>query len=114
MAGDVVFCCPTGPAVQAAPTGCSSACYSFLSYSLRVQLVSFPEAEAHAMLENTISIEGRIIRTDWISKIQRGKKNGTLTCTIWLSVGPVGVYSFEGSAAKTALHLLSNHAALQA
>jgi hypothetical protein len=66
------------------------------------------------MLENTISIEGRIIRTDWISKIQRGKKNGTLTCSIWLSVGPVGVYAFEGSAAKTALHLLSNHAALQA
>ena len=81
---------------------------------LTVQLVSFPEAEAHAMLENTISIEGRTIRTDWISKIQRGKKNGTLTCNIWLSVGPVGVYSFEGSAAKTALHLLSNHAALQA
>ena len=66
------------------------------------------------MLENTISIEGRTIRTDWIYKIQRRKENGTLTCTIWLSVGPVGVYSFEGSAAKTALDLLSNHAALQA
>jgi hypothetical protein len=66
------------------------------------------------MLANTISIEGRTIRTDWIYKIQRGKENGTVTCTIWLSVGPVGVYSFEGSAAETALQKLSNHSALQA
>ena len=66
------------------------------------------------MLENSISIEGHTIRTDWITKIQRGKENGTLTCTIWLSVGPVGFYAFEGNAAKTVLHLLSNHAALQA
>ncbi|HEY1860195.1 MAG TPA: hypothetical protein VGG61_07565 [Gemmataceae bacterium] len=66
------------------------------------------------MLANTISIDGRTIRTDWINKIQRGKENGTLTCTIWLSVGPVGVYAFEGSAAKTALQLLSTHSALQA
>jgi hypothetical protein len=66
------------------------------------------------MLANTISIEGKTIRTDWINKIQRGKEHGTVTCTLWLSVGPVGVYSFEGSAAKTALELLSNHSALQA
>ena len=66
------------------------------------------------MLHNTISVEGRTIRTDWINKIERGKENGAVTCTIWLSIGPVGVYSFEGSAAKTALQLLSNHAALQA
>jgi hypothetical protein len=66
------------------------------------------------MLANTISIDGRTIRTDWINKIQRGKENGMLTCTIWLSVGPVGVYSFEGSSAKTALQLLSTHSALQA
>jgi hypothetical protein len=66
------------------------------------------------MLENTISIEGRHIRKDWINKIQRGNENGTLTCTIWLSVGPVGVYAFKGPAAKTALQLLSTHAALKA
>jgi hypothetical protein len=65
------------------------------------------------MLENTISIDGRTIRTDWIYKIQRGKENGTVTCTIWLSVGPVGVYAFEGNAAKTALKLLSGHSAAQ-
>jgi hypothetical protein len=66
------------------------------------------------MLPVTISINGQTIRTDWIKKIQRSKENGTVTCTIWLSVGPVGVYSFEGSAAKTALQLLSSHSALQA
>ena len=65
------------------------------------------------MLQNTICIEGRTIRTDWINKIERGKENGTVTCTIWFSVGPVGLYAFEGPAAKTALQLLSKHAALQ-
>jgi hypothetical protein len=64
------------------------------------------------MLGNTISIQGRTIRTDWINKIQKGKENGKPTCTIWLSVGPVGVYTFEGRDAQAALQLLSNHPAL--
>jgi hypothetical protein len=66
------------------------------------------------MLQNTICVDGRTIRTDWINKIERGKENGTVTCTIWFSVGPVGLFAFEGPAAKTALQLLSNHSALQA
>jgi hypothetical protein len=45
------------------------------------------------MMGNTIVVQNQPIRTDWINKIQRGKENGTLTCTIWLSVGPVGVYA---------------------
>jgi hypothetical protein len=63
---------------------------------------------------NTIVVQSQPIRTDWINKIERGKENGTLTCTIWLSVGTVGVYAFKGEDAKTALHLLANHSALQA
>jgi len=66
------------------------------------------------MLNNTIVVQGQPIRTDWINKIQRGKKKGTLTCTIWLSVGPVGVYAFKGRDAETALQLLANHSALEA
>jgi hypothetical protein len=66
------------------------------------------------MVNNTIVIQGQPIRTDWINKIQRGKEQGMLTCTIWLSVGPVGVYSFKGRDAETALQLLANHSALQA
>jgi hypothetical protein len=66
------------------------------------------------MLGNTILVQSQAIRTDWINKIERGKENGTLTCTIWLSVGPVGVYAFKGKDAKTALQLLANHSALQA
>jgi hypothetical protein len=64
------------------------------------------------MLENAISVQGRTIRTDWINRIQEGKEKGKPTCTIWLSVGPVGVYTFEGRDAQTALQLLSNHPAL--
>jgi hypothetical protein len=63
---------------------------------------------------NTIFVQDRPIRTDWIHKIQRGSENGTLTCTIWLSVGPVGVYAFTGTDAETALQLLASHPALQA
>jgi hypothetical protein len=63
---------------------------------------------------NTILVQGRPIRTDWIKKIQQGKEEGTLTCTIWLSVGPVGFYAFKGADAETALELLANHSALQA
>jgi hypothetical protein len=61
----------------------------------------------------TIVVQNQSIRTDWINKIQRGKEaNGTLTCTIWLSVGPVGFYDFKGKDAQTALTLLANHPAL--
>lgn len=66
------------------------------------------------MMANTIVIQSQTIRTDWINKIERGRENGMVTCTIWLSVGPVGVYAFKGSDAKTALRLLANHSALQA
>ena len=66
------------------------------------------------MMQNTILIDNQPIRTDWINKIQRGIENGMVTCTIWLSVGPVGFYTFKGSAAETALQLLENHSALQA
>ena len=66
------------------------------------------------MVNNTIVVQGQTIRTDWINKIQQGKEDGIVTCTIWLSVGPVGFYAFKGSAAETALQLLENHPALQA
>jgi hypothetical protein len=66
------------------------------------------------MLGNTILVQGRPIRTDWINKIQQGKENGSPTCTIWLSIGPIGVYAFKGRDAETALELLANHSALQA
>jgi hypothetical protein len=66
------------------------------------------------MMANTIVVQSQPIRTDWIHKIQRGDEKGTLTCTIWLSVGPVGLYTFKGKDAKTALRLLANHSALQA
>lgn len=64
------------------------------------------------MLGNTISVQSQSIRTDWISQIQKGREDGKLTCTIWLSVGPVGFYAFKGTDAKTALHLLADHPAL--
>jgi hypothetical protein len=64
------------------------------------------------MMGNTIVVQNQSIRTDWIHRIQRGKENGTLTCTIWLSVGCVGVYTFKGRDAKAALQLLANHPAL--
>jgi hypothetical protein len=66
------------------------------------------------MLENTVSIQSQQIRMDWINKIQQGTENGRLTCTIWLSVGPVGVYTFKGWEAETALQLLANHPAFEA
>lgn len=68
----------------------------------------------HPMPGNTILVQSQRIRTDWIHQIQRGRQNGVLTCTIWLSVGPVGVYAFEGKDAETALQLLAGHPALQA
>jgi hypothetical protein len=66
------------------------------------------------MLQNTIVVKSQPIRTDWIHQIQRGQENGTLTCTIWFAIGPVGFYSFKGKDAETALKMLANHPALQA
>lgn len=67
------------------------------------------------MMENTIFVKQLPIRTDWIHQIKRGKdKNGTLTCTIWFSIGSVGLYAFAGKDAKEALELLAQHPALDA
>jgi hypothetical protein len=66
------------------------------------------------MIGKTIVIHEKAIRTDWIHKIQSGKENGTLTCVIWLSIGPVGLYAFEGKDAETALGMLAGHPALSA
>lgn len=63
-------------------------------------------------MQNTIIVQNKTIRTDWIRKIEKGKENGVLTCTIWFSVGTVGVYFFKGDDAKTALQLLATHSAL--
>lgn len=65
-------------------------------------------------MDNTIVVQNHSIRTDWIHRIQKGKENGAPTCTIWFSVGPVGLYAFKGADAKTALQLLANHPALEA
>lgn len=65
-------------------------------------------------MQNTIFIQKQPIRTDWIRRIQRSRENGRLTCTVWLAVGPVSVYAFQGADAETALQLLANHPALQA
>ena len=65
------------------------------------------------MLANTIVVQSHSIRTDWIHQIRRSTEQGVLTCTIWLSVGPVSVYAFKGKDAKTALHLLEGHPAVQ-
>jgi hypothetical protein len=65
-------------------------------------------------LVNTIIVQNQPIRTDWINQIQQSKENGMATCTIWLSVGPIGVYAFKGKDAETALQLLADHPALQA
>lgn len=62
-------------------------------------------------MPRTIVIQNNSIRTDWIHKIEQGKENGVLTCTVWLSVGPVGVFTFKGDDAKAALQLLANHPA---
>jgi hypothetical protein len=66
------------------------------------------------MAGETIVIQNKPIRTDWIHQIQHGKENGVTTCTIWLSVGPVGVYGFTGRDAEAALQLLANHPGLDA
>jgi hypothetical protein len=66
------------------------------------------------MTGETIVVQNKSIRTDWIDQIQRGDENGITTCTIWLSVGPFGVYAFKGSDAEMALRLLANHPGLVA
>lgn len=60
-----------------------------------------------------ITVEGMTIRTDWIHHIRAGKENGTPTCTIWFSLGPVGVHTFTGKAARIAFELLENHPAMK-
>ena len=65
-------------------------------------------------MENTIIVQGQAIRTDWIHRIQRGQERGTLTCTVWLNVGPFGTYTFRGEDAEAALRLLANHPKLEA
>jgi hypothetical protein len=85
-------------------------------YNAGVTTISHQQnGAAHSMLlPNTIVIQSKPIRTDWIHRIGRGKENGALTCTIWLSVGPVGVYAFKGEDAQTALKLLAGHPAFPA
>jgi hypothetical protein len=39
--------------------------------------------------------------------MQRGKENGTLTCTIWLSVGPVGVFALKRKDANDCFAVVS-------
>ena len=66
------------------------------------------------MLGNTVFIQSQQIRMGWINKIQQGTETGRLACTIWLSIGPVGVYTFKGWEAETSLQLLANHPAFEA
>jgi hypothetical protein len=61
-----------------------------------------------------ILVQDQSIRTDWIHRIERGKENGVTTCTIWFSVGSVGVHTFKGKHAETALQLLADHPLLNA
>ena len=61
-----------------------------------------------------IHVNGQPIRTDWIERIEPGKEHGAPTCSIWFSVGSVGVCTFKGKDAENALHLLASHPALQA
>ena len=65
-------------------------------------------------MDYTIVVQDQSIRTDWIHRIERGKENGVTTCTIWFSVGPVGVQTFKGKHAETALRLLADHPVLNA
>ncbi len=62
----------------------------------------------------SILVQDQSIRTDWIHRIERGQENGMTTCTIWFSVGPVGVQAFKGKHAETALRLLAEHPMLNA
>jgi hypothetical protein len=64
-------------------------------------------------MEKIIVVHNASIRTDWIHLIQRGKEQNVVTCTIWFSVGPVGVRVFKGAEAETALKLLAEHPGLK-
>ncbi|OAI39244.1 hypothetical protein AYO40_01355 [Planctomycetaceae bacterium SCGC AG-212-D15] len=64
-------------------------------------------------MDKLIVINGHQIRTDWIYRIEQGKEKGVRSCSIWFSIGSVGVYSFTGSDAETALNLLAEHPALK-
>jgi hypothetical protein len=63
-------------------------------------------------MDKLIVVRDTSIRTDWIHKIERGKERETVTCTIWFSMGPVGVLVFKGANAETALRLLADHPGL--
>jgi hypothetical protein len=65
-------------------------------------------------LDVTIFIKGQPIRTDWINIIENGTENGSPTCTIWFSMGPVGVRTYKGEDAKAARKLLAEHPAQKA
>jgi len=60
-------------------------------------------------MQNTVFVQNRAIRTDWIHRIEHGRENGKRTCTIWFSIGSFGSYEFKGKDAETALQLLANH-----
>jgi hypothetical protein len=64
-------------------------------------------------MEKLIVVRNTSVRTDWIHLIQRGEEKETVTCTIWFSIGPVGVQVFKGADAETALQLLAEHPALK-
>jgi hypothetical protein len=64
-------------------------------------------------MEKLVVIQNTSIRTDWIHRIQRGEEKETVTCTIWFSIGPVGVHVFKGADAETALRLLAEHPGLK-
>src|SRR6516165_8844331 len=70
-------------------------CYA-INASSTVRLVN----RGCTTMNKCIDIQGKSIRTDWIHKIERGKENGMITCTIWFAVGPVSVYAFKGKDAQ--------------
>ena len=91
-----------------------TALYLILSILAILREVTFPLTEWTVTLDYTILVQDQLIRTDWIHRIERGKENGVTTCTIWFSIGPVGVRTFTGKNAETALRLLAAHPVLKA
>ncbi len=65
-------------------------------------------------MDYAILVQDQPIRTDWIQRIERGNENGVPTCTIWFSIGPIGVQTFKGKHAEAALRLLADHPGLMA
>src|SRR6266851_3365185 len=88
--------------------------HSFLIHYISGSSRHHSRNRKHSIMVNTILVQGQSIRTDWINKIERGTDKETTTCTIWLSIGPIGVYAFKGKDAESALELLANHSALEA